>query len=224
MAQEAGFQGEGGQGNSPDRRDKRRGVLPFVALAILILIVLLLLWMFLQRPQSTPTASVSETDAIAVVIPPAPANPSVPAPSTLPSDASTVSIVPNVIGDPESNARRALEAAGFSVSVTKRFDANKAPGIVFSQTPGAGTSLDPGSVVSIVVAGGSTSAGTVTMPDVIGLSQADAQSRVKSAGLTPYVTYGNAPTRAGTVISQWPLGGKSATAGSQGMIQIGINP
>lgn len=61
----------------------------------------------------------------------------------------------------------------------------------------------------------------VTMPGITGLSQADAESKVKAAGLVPYLTYGDDPsTTIGHVISQWPLKGETLPRGSEGFIQI----
>lgn len=223
MAQDAGPQGVAPQDSSRDGRD-RRGALPFVALGILLLIILLILWMFWQRPKAPSNASSTQSDAIAVVIPPTPANPSVPAPADLTSETATGSVVPNVVGDPEASARRALEGAGFSVSSRRQFSASKPPGIVFAQTPVAGTTLDPGEVVAIAVAAGSSSAPQVTMPNIVGLSQSGAEAKVKAAGLVPHITYGYSVAKKGKVISQWPLAGVSTPEGSQGLIQVGITP
>jgi len=224
MAQDAPSQQAGDQGDAQqqDRRDRRRSAWAFFLLVVVVLIVLLLLWMY-WRPR-TSSESTTQGSFTAVVIPPAPANPNVPAPSALPSEAPTGPVVPNVVGDPESSARRALEAASFSVAVSRRASTAKPPGIVFAQTPPAGTSVDAGTVVAIAVSSGSAAVGNTTMPDVIGMTESQASDRVKAAGLVPYVTYGNSPLKAGKVISQWPLGGATTPLGGQGMIQIGINP
>jgi serine/threonine-protein kinase len=60
--------------------------------------------------------------------------------------------VPNVVGEPEDMARGDLEAAGFKVKVVQRESADKSPGTVLDQRPGAGTDQKKGSTVTIVVA------------------------------------------------------------------------
>ncbi len=61
--------------------------------------------------------------------------------------------VPNVVGDPVSTARQILRNAGFTVQVnTVAGPPGSLPGLVFHQSPSAGTSLPPGSTVVIYVA------------------------------------------------------------------------
>jgi hypothetical protein len=61
----------------------------------------------------------------------------------------------------------------------------------------------------------------VTMPSVKGLTRSSAESRIKAAGLVPYIMYGRTgKTPVGSVVSQWPPGGESVPQGSEGFIQI----
>ncbi|MEI7814210.1 MAG: PASTA domain-containing protein [Coriobacteriia bacterium] len=64
----------------------------------------------------------------------------------------------------------------------------------------------------------------VSMPEIVGLTQSSAESKVKAAGLVPYLTYGDIGKANGVVISQWPLAGEQIPEGSEGFIQIQLRP
>jgi serine/threonine-protein kinase len=70
---------------------------------------------------------------------------------------------PNVVGQPEAQARAALTAAGFKVNTTPVTSDTVPSGQVISQNPVAGTKLHKGDTVTLGVSGG---AGPVTLPDV----------------------------------------------------------
>lgn len=63
--------------------------------------------------------------------------------------------VPSVVGQAEADARAALEAAGFAVSITRQASDTVAAGVVISQSPASGTAL-PGITVTVVVSSGPT--------------------------------------------------------------------
>jgi beta-lactam-binding protein with PASTA domain len=69
---------------------------------------------------------------------------------------------------------------------------------------------------------GSPDIPTVEMPKVRGLSQAEAESRLRAVGLKPYILYGKPLTGVpkGHVMSQWPDAGDSLPQGSEAFIQI----
>jgi serine/threonine-protein kinase len=91
--------------------------------------------------------------------------------------------VPLVIGQTLDSARSEIERAGLTVDVKRRAD--RAPrDIVFEQAPNPAQKVDDGSSVTIFVSNGP---GTVKVPDVVGLQEADAKKRVRSAGLRPDV-------------------------------------
>jgi eukaryotic-like serine/threonine-protein kinase len=88
-------------------------------------------------------------------------------------------VVPKVTGEQFSTARATLEKAKFQVSkvpVSNR----KPPGIVVSESPGAGSKADKGSTVTLSV---STGPGDVSVPTVQGLSQAAAKRALTRVGL-----------------------------------------
>ena len=69
--------------------------------------------------------------------------------------------MPNVVGQAEADAQRLLEGLGFEVAVNRQPGTVEDDGRVVSQTPGADTALDPGSIVTITVSDGET---TTTAP------------------------------------------------------------
>jgi eukaryotic-like serine/threonine-protein kinase len=87
--------------------------------------------------------------------------------------------VPLVVGQTLDSATAEIERAGLQADVRRRADV--APrDIVFDQAPNAGRKIDDGSTVAVFVSNGP---GTVKVPDVVGLAEADARRRVRAAGL-----------------------------------------
>ena len=93
-----------------------------------------------------------------------------------------------------------LEKQGFEVSVAEEASDTVAAGVVISQNPAAGTSLEPGAKVALVVSTGSAS---FSMPGVVGQKEETAKNTLTSAGLSVSVEYANDDrVSEGTVISQ----------------------
>jgi beta-lactam-binding protein with PASTA domain len=91
--------------------------------------------------------------------------------------------VPLVVGQTLDSARAEIERAGLQADVRRRADV--APrDIVFDQAPNAGRKIDDGSTVAVFVSNGP---GTVKVPDVVGLAEADAKRRVRAQNLRPGV-------------------------------------
>ncbi|MFV0465109.1 MAG: Stk1 family PASTA domain-containing Ser/Thr kinase [Lachnospiraceae bacterium] len=89
--------------------------------------------------------------------------------------------VPDVSGQSESAARSTLTAAGLKVdSVTSEYSSSVDSGDVISQTPTAGSTLNKGDSVSLVVSQGEES---ISVPYVINMSEAEAISTLEAAGL-----------------------------------------
>ena len=86
-------------------------------------------------------------------------------------------------------------------------------GSVISQSPVGGTQVNTGSAVSLVVSSGVL---LVAVPDVVGLTQADATSAIGDAGLSVgAITNATSTTvPAGSVISQSPAAGTQAPVGT----------
>jgi serine/threonine-protein kinase len=128
--------------------------------------------------------------------------------------------VPGVVGDELEEARRALEGAGLSVSVRERDDDEADPGTVLEQDPAAGTEVEKGSSVELVVAKESE---RVEIPDVTGTAQDDAVSELSALGLA-VSTSRQAVDDAdldGVVLSQSPSAGREVRKGSRVAIVVG---
>jgi serine/threonine-protein kinase len=61
-------------------------------------------------------------------------------------------VVPDVVGQPEPDAKQQLSAAGFATQSVLVPNAGFQPGTVVDQDPGGGTTAPPGSTVTLFVA------------------------------------------------------------------------
>lgn len=118
--------------------------------------------------------------------------------------------LPDVVGETEDSARAQLDALGLTTTTTRQETANATEGTVIKQNPGAGK-VDVGSSVELTVA---TKPTTATVPDVTGLSQADAEDELQEAGFKVTVQQQSSDTvPEGIVIAQSPEEG----------IKLGLN-
>lgn len=88
--------------------------------------------------------------------------------------------VPDVVGSPASAARVVLTAQGLKMTVTESFDETVAKGTIISQTPNAGTKVDKGMTVRVVVSKGGQQ---IEVPNLVGMTRDDAIAALKEAGL-----------------------------------------
>ncbi len=119
--------------------------------------------------------------------------------------------VPNVVGSAQAAAQTAITAAGLTVGTGTTANSATVPiGNVISQTPAAGTNVLPGNAVTLVISLGAA------VPDLVGLTQAAAETAIRAAGLTvgTGTTTNSATVPAGTVISQTPVAGSNVPPGS----------
>lgn len=91
--------------------------------------------------------------------------------------------VPNVVGYDQASAKSTLEKAGFTVSVaTGGYSDEYAEGEVMSQTPNGGK-LGKGETVTITVSKGQDpDKKAINIPNVVGMTQSQAQSALAEAG------------------------------------------
>jgi eukaryotic-like serine/threonine-protein kinase len=108
--------------------------------------------------------------------------------------------VPNVQGKQEIAAETTLQNAGFTVVVQQDTTSTEPAGTVVSQSPLGNSQVAPGSKVTIYVSG------AASVPNVVGLSQASAQTSLQSAGFKVDVetVAGPAGTTPGNVWQQNP--------------------
>lgn len=132
--------------------------------------------------------------------------------------------VPNVIGLSQANAEAAILAASLAVGVIDTQNSATVPaGNVINQSPGAGSDAEPGTAVNLVVSLGPLQ---VTVPDVVGLTQAAAMSALVDADLGPgTITEVNSLTvPAGNVISQDPSAGSTVDESTLVNLVLSIGP
>jgi serine/threonine-protein kinase len=118
--------------------------------------------------------------------------------------------VPNVVGQPETQAQSTLQSKGFQVQVKTNPNSTQPSGTVISQNPSSGTAA-PGSTVTLTVSGGA-----VAVPSVIGDSQQTASQILTTAGFQVNVQQGSGPSNVpnGTVFSQQPGANSQIAKGS----------
>ncbi len=108
--------------------------------------------------------------------------------------------VPDCQYKSESAAKATLNNLGLKVSTTYQINDSVSVGLVISQSPAANTTLKPGDTVKLVISKGSD---LVTVPNVVGMTEANATSKLSGLGLNVSVEYENSDTAAsGTVIKQ----------------------
>ncbi len=122
--------------------------------------------------------------------------------------------VPNLVGQTQAAAAAAISAAQLTLGAVTPASSDTVPaGQVISQNPLAGASVAKGSAVNLVVSSGPA---LVTVPNVVGQTQAAATAAITSVGLSVgIVTQQSSDTiLAGSVVSQTPVGGTSVAAGT----------
>ena len=123
--------------------------------------------------------------------------------------------VPDVVGLTKTGASEVIRAAGLTVGATILQYSDTVPaGSVIDQSPAAGTLVITGTAVSLTVSRGA--AGTVTVPDVVGQSEAIAQALLQAAGLTIGSSTEQPDTTIaiGNIIETSPAAGEQVAAGS----------
>lgn len=121
--------------------------------------------------------------------------------------------VPSVIGKTKSSAKSTLESAGFSVTFEYGdYNDSVAADVVTAQSPSAKNKAAKGSAVTVTLSPGQK---PITVPNVVGYSQSQAESALAGAGLK--YTYADSQysdtVAAGNVISQ-TKSGETVAAGT----------
>lgn len=121
--------------------------------------------------------------------------------------------IPSVIGKTKSSAKSTLESAGFSVTFEYGdYNNSVAADVVTAQSPSAKKQAAKGSTVTVTLSPGQK---PITVPNVLGASQSQAESALAGAGLK--YTYADSQysdtVPAGSVISQ-TKSGETVAAGT----------
>jgi serine/threonine-protein kinase len=127
--------------------------------------------------------------------------------------------VPTVVGQDQAGAQATLANSGLKVSAISQ-ESDQPAGTVLSQDPGAGTTVDKGSTVTIVVA---REPNRVTVPGVVGEDEGSASSTLSAAGLGVSIADRavSSPDKDGQVLSQHPAGGRRVSQGATVTITVG---
>jgi len=125
------------------------------------------------------------------------------------SGAGTASVaLANVVNQLQANAIATLAGQGLGVALATANSGTIAAGRVISQTPVAGTQVNVGSTIGLVISLGPV---TVVVPNVVGSTQAGATTALTGLGLTVSTTTASSNTVPfGNVIQQTPIAGATA--------------
>jgi len=131
--------------------------------------------------------------------------------------------VPDVANLDAALAQSLVSAAGLTVSQVESVQAAQPTGLAMLTRPPAGTALAPGAGLILVVSRG---APTIPIPDLLGMSSADARTRLEMEGLqlgtvTRRRTGEAAP---GTVVGQRPGAGTLAAPGTVVDVVVARSP
>ncbi len=106
-------------------------------------------------------------------------------------------------------ARAAITTAGLVLGTVTQENADAAAGTVLRSDPVAGTMVDPGSTVNVVI-----SSGLISVPNVVGEPSSQAESELTNVGFNvAHVTQVDTSVAAGTVLAQDPVGGSTLEQG-----------
>jgi beta-lactam-binding protein with PASTA domain/tRNA A-37 threonylcarbamoyl transferase component Bud32 len=125
--------------------------------------------------------------------------------------------VPNVVGIRELNAKAKIEDAGLEPKVERAASAEVDKGIVIDQRPDAGTRIQKGDQVTIIV---STGVPKATVPDVVGMDYADAVDALNEVNLEARKREVFSKKPDGQVVGQNPPSGEIVNEGTTVILRV----
>jgi eukaryotic-like serine/threonine-protein kinase len=137
------------------------------------------------------------------------------------SNGTEMVAVPPVTGKTQADATSLLENAGFKVKIAQKSDSTTAKGTVIDQKPAGGNQAPKGGTVTITV---STGPAQVTVPPLVGLTQAEAVAKIQALGLVEAIQnqVSADPTAVGNVLSQDPATGTKVNKGATVTIWVAV--
>lgn len=128
-------------------------------------------------------------------------------------------VVPQLVGLTSADqAQQDLRALGLALGTLTEVESEQPAGVVVATDPPSGTEVQLGSVVNIEV-----SKGTKNIPNLVGLTEAQARSDLINAGfVVNVVTQEDAVAAPGTVLAQTPRPGRKVAPGSLVTLTIAI--
>lgn len=134
---------------------------------------------------------------------------------------ATKNRVPNVVGLRTSTAVQRLGQRGYPAIVNGRVSSGARLGTVLAQFPAPRTELKRGGQVTITVARGPS---TIEVPNVVGLSDAQAFTRLQAVGLKGRAVPLASSQPKGRVLKQTPPGGTEIKKGSTVALSVSNGP
>jgi eukaryotic-like serine/threonine-protein kinase len=130
--------------------------------------------------------------------------------------------VPVLVGAQREAAVQRLRSRGLEASISEE-ESSEPKGQVIRQAPDAGSEVEPGSAVSIVVSKGEREEEQASVPNVIGSERREAVEAIRAAGLTPAVEEEETavPSQNGRVLDQFPPPGSEQKPGATVTITVG---
>ncbi|HEX5714443.1 MAG TPA: Stk1 family PASTA domain-containing Ser/Thr kinase [Solirubrobacterales bacterium] len=127
--------------------------------------------------------------------------------------------VPVLVGSQRRLAVQQIRGRGLTPSVSEE-ESDAAAGEVISQSPSAGSEVEPGATVAIVVSAGKEQA---KVPNVIGKLREEGVVAMRQAGLEPTVEEEETevPSQVGRVIDQFPTPGSEVEPGTAATVVVG---
>jgi beta-lactam-binding protein with PASTA domain/tRNA A-37 threonylcarbamoyl transferase component Bud32 len=125
--------------------------------------------------------------------------------------------VPNVVGIRELNAKAKIEGAGLEPKVERTASAEVDKGIVIDQRPDAGTRIQKGDQVTIIV---STGVPKTPVPDVVGMDYADAVDALNEVNLEARKREVFSKKPDGQVVAQDPPSGEVVDEGTTVVLRV----
>lgn len=124
-------------------------------------------------------------------------------------------IVPAIVGATSEEAAQALEAEGFTAVTYTEEKSNEAAGTVLAVSPEAGSEAKSGDAITVTVAV------PYTVPDVEGMSEADAKAALEAEGYEVSTEwYTTEDIEEGTAVSTDPAAGSELNSGSEVTLYI----
>lgn len=130
--------------------------------------------------------------------------------------------VPVLVGAQREAAVQRLRSRGLEASISEE-ESSSRQGQVIAQSPDAGTAVEAGATVAIVVSSGEKEEAQAKVPNVIGKLRAEAVDAIRAAGLQPSVEEEETEVagKVGRVTDQFPPPGTEAEPGATVTITVG---
>jgi serine/threonine-protein kinase len=129
-------------------------------------------------------------------------------------------VVPKLIGvQTVEDARRILSDKGLKLGPITEVESDSDKGVVISSDPAAGSAVSAGTEVSL-----SISSGLKIVPQVVGLSEAQARTDLANLGFQVQILQQVVNEQIGSVLAQAPKPGTKSSEGALITITVGVPP